>query len=130
MATKTDQLFELTCPYTDNYYQGNASRYLFVCSAGILRSATAAKVAHSLGYNARAVGSEVYALIPISVNLIVWANKIFFVNEFNYLGTVDSFRFDPECTRMLKEKSVVWDIEDIYNYNDFTLVHKITELLK
>ena len=127
---KTDQIFEQTCPYVDNQYQGKASRYLFVCSAGMLRSATAAKVAHSLGYNARAVGSEHYALIPISVNLILWADKIFFVNEYNYLGTVDSFRFDPECSRMLKEKSVVWDIDDVHNYNSPILVAQITGLLQ
>ena len=126
---KTDQIFEKTCPYTDNIYQGRASRYLFVCSAGMLRSATAAKVAIGMGYNARAVGSEEYALIPISVNLIIWADKIFFVNEFNYLGAIDSFYFDSECSRMLKEKSVVWDVDDIYNYNDPILVAKITELL-
>ena len=128
--TKTDQLFELTCPYTDNIHQGKASRYLFVCSAGMLRSATAAKVAHSLGYNARAVGSEHYALIPISVNLIVWADKIFFVNEENYLSALDSFKFDPECTRMLEEKSVVWDIDDVHNYNSPILVAQITGLLQ
>lgn len=127
--TNTEKIFELTCAYTNNEYQGVASRYLFVCSAGMLRSATAARVAHSLGYNARAVGSESYALIPLSINLIVWANKIFFVNRENYLSALESFYFDPECTRMIKEKSTIWNIEDSYNYNDSILVDKITKLL-
>lgn len=123
-----DEVNALTCPY-DNMCQGITSRYLFVCSAGLLRSATAAKVAHSLGYNARACGSENYALIPISVNLIYWANKIFFVNEANYLSALDTFKYDRVTLLLLEQKAVVWDIEDIYNYNDSVLVGKITELL-
>lgn len=122
----TNKLLKLTCPYTDNEYQGTASRYLFVCSAGMLRSATAAKIAHSLGYNARAAGSEEYALIPINANLIVWADTIFFLQEENYLSVLDTF---PMYSTQLKEKSIVWDIEDIYSYNDPILINTITKLL-
>jgi len=95
----------------------------------MLRSATAAKVAIGMGYNARAVGSEIYALIPLSANLIEWADKIFFVNRYNYLGARETFRRDAYLLKLLEEKAEVWDIEDIYNYNDSVLVAKITELL-
>ena len=129
MKTHTQEIYELTCPF-DNKYQGIASRYLFVCSAGLLRSPTAAAVAIKMGYNARSCGSHSYALIPISVNLIHWANKIFFVEENNYREALDSFFGDKETTDMLKEKSTIWDIEDYYNYNDLGLINKIAELLQ
>jgi len=128
MATKTQQIYNLSCPF-DNEYQGKASRYLFVCSAGLLRSPTAAKVAIGLGYNARSCGCEEYALIQLSVNLMEWAHKIFFMNEENYAKAMDTFRPLPEYEEMLLDKAVCWDIEDIYNYNDSVLVDTITKLL-
>lgn len=128
MKTKTEEILELSCPYA-NPFQGVASRYLFVCSAGLLRSPTAAAVAIELGYNARSCGSEEYALIPLSVNLISWAEKIFFVGEYNYLTALDTFKKDYLVSLELKEKAVVWDIRDIYDYGDFTLKEKIKELL-
>lgn len=42
--TLTDKIFQLTTPY-DNPYQGKTPRWLFVCSAGLLRSPTGAAVA-------------------------------------------------------------------------------------
>ena len=128
MNTYTEEIYSLSCPY-DNKYQGIASRYLFVCSAGLLRSPTAASVADRLGYNSRSCGSHNCALIPISVNLIHWANKIFFMEENNYHETLDSFFGDKETTDMLKTKSVVWDIEDYYNRNDSVLRDRIERLL-
>lgn len=128
MMTKTQQIFELSCPF-DNEFQGVASRYLFVCSAGLLRSPTAAAVATSLGYNARSCGSAHYALVPLSVNLIEWANRIFFVNEENYLAALDTFVGMPEYEEMLLNKSTCWDIEDIYNYGDYGLKQQVVELL-
>lgn len=125
---KTEQIFSLSCPY-DNECQGNYSRILFVCSAGMLRSATAAYVGALMGYNTRACGSESYALIPISVNLIHWAQSIFFVNEYNYLSTKETFAHDTDILEQLEAKSNVWDIDDIYNYRSPTLIHIIEELL-
>lgn len=61
-----------------NPYQGAARRVLCVCSAGLLRSPTAANVLHKeFGYNTRAVGyNKDYALIPIDDCLIRWADEI------------------------------------------------------
>jgi hypothetical protein len=56
---------------------------LFVCSAGLLRSATAANIFAKRGWNTRSCGSMDYALIPISVNLIYWADKIYFMSKVN-----------------------------------------------
>lgn len=125
---RTKEIEEISCPY-DNEYQGRSSRYVFVCSAGLLRSPTAAKVATSLGYNARSCGSEEYALIPLSVNLIYWAYKIFFMNEEPYATAQNTFAFDSDILAQLNRKAVVWELDDIYNYNSPELVDKITKLL-
>lgn len=112
---KTDQIFELSCPY-NNPYQGNASRILFVCSVGMLRSPTAAVEAIKQGYNARACGScQELALIPLTVNLIMWADKIVFMNEENQFEALQTFFGDIETTKKLTE-SVVWNIEDNFDY--------------
>ncbi len=38
-GTKNAEIFKTTAPY-NNYSQGSAPRWLFVCSAGLLRSPT------------------------------------------------------------------------------------------
>lgn len=70
-----------------NQFQGKAKRVLFVCSAGLLRSPTAANTIHKrLGLNTRACGScKDFALIPITEALIHWAEEIVFVNSDNVL---------------------------------------------
>lgn len=128
MKTKTQSIFELSAPY-NNHCQGKYTRALFVCSAGLLRSATAAAIGSELGMNTRACGSENYALVPISVNLINWAHKIYFVNLYNFLGAKNTFFEDQDTYSQLVEKSVIWEIEDIYNYRDPQLVQIITDLL-
>jgi len=126
---KNDHIFQLSSPY-DNEYQGESLRTLFVCSAGLLRSATAASVANSVfRHNARSCGTHHYALIPLSVNLVAWAQSIYFVNQDNYSYALDTFCDNPEILRMLEEKSTIWDIEDIYDYNDPKLVRTIIDLL-
>lgn len=126
--TKTEQIFQLTAPY-NNPYQGGAPRVLFVCSAGLLRSATAATIGSTLGMNTRNAGSEQYALIPISANLIHWAEKIYFVNEENLRSTIRTFDGCPELLDMLAAKSITWDIPDCYDYMHPKLVLLITDLL-
>lgn len=127
--TKTQEIFELSAPY-DNIYQGKTHRALFVCSAGLLRSATSATIGSQLGLNARAAGSKHYALVPVSVNLIAWAHTIYFVNEENYLDVKDTFFGDAETTTWLINKAVVWDIPDNYSYMQPELVEIVTNLLK
>ena len=126
--TYTEKIFELSAPY-DNEYQGTAKRLLFVCSAGILRSPTCANVGTSLGFNTRSCGShQEYALIPLSVNLIMWANKIIFVNPENEYRALETFGV-CEYSRVIRAKSIVWDIEDTFNYGDPTLVKLVREKL-
>ena len=126
--TKTQEIFEASAPYS-NPYQGSYHRALFVCSAGMLRSATAAVVGSSLGMNTRACGSENYALIPLTANLILWADTIYFVNEYNYYGALQNFSEYDTLDFDIRRKAVIWDIEDVYAYRDPKLVQIITELL-
>lgn len=67
---------------TQNPYQGDAVKALCVCSAGLLRSPTIAKVLTKRGYNTRAAGmSQEYALVPVTPALIAWADEIHVVAE-------------------------------------------------
>lgn len=117
---KTDLIFDLTAPY-NNPYQGIATRILFVCSAGMLRSPTAADVATRAGYNARSCGSSIdMALIPLSVNLIAWADRIVFMNIANKFEAAQKFVNIGECRKKLVD-AAVWDIEDVYDRDDPTL---------
>lgn len=121
--TLTDKIFELTAPY-DNPYQGSFPRVLFVCSAGILRSATASTIAGARGINARAAGSAKYALVPVSANLIEWAKKIVFVNQDNFeqvLRTFEGTGYEED----IKRKAVIWNIPDNFEYMHPTLVLEI-----
>ena len=77
----TEAMFTNCSPY-NNSYQGLDKRILFVCSAGLLRSATAARI-YSHKYNTRSAGSAVYALIPVTKELLLWAQQVVFVNKVN-----------------------------------------------
>jgi len=121
-GTKNAEIFKTTAPY-NNYSQGSAPRWLFVCSAGLLRSPTGAALAVRKGLNARSCGSAIdYALIPISANLIMWADKIIFVNEENYHECLDLFKDYQMLHNILTLRSLVLDIPDIYNFNESDLI--------
>lgn len=116
-GSKNDSIFKLSAPYA-NQYQGQAPRWLFVCSAGLLRSPTGAAVAVRHGVNARSCGSNLhYALIPISVNLVAWAQKIIFVEYVNYTEARALFA-GTETETEIASKALVLSIPDTYNYGD------------
>ena len=121
-GTKNAEIFNTTAPY-NNYSQGSAPRWLFVCSAGLLRSPTGAALAIRKGLNARSCGSAVdYALIPISANLIMWAQKIVFVSEENYFEALELFKDHQMLHNLLTIRSLVLNIPDVYNFNDRDLI--------
>jgi predicted protein tyrosine phosphatase len=121
-GTKNAEIFNTTTPYS-NHYQGSAPRWLFVCSAGLLRSPTGAALAIKKGLNARSCGSAIdYALIPISANLIMWAEKIVFVNEENYHESLELFKDYQMLHNLLTMRSLVLNIPDMYEYNDPELI--------
>lgn len=117
--TKTQDILELTAPY-DNPYQGKDLRLLFVCSVGMLRSPTFADVATNKGYNARSCGSDLYyALIPISANLVYWADKIVFINYENYVQAKTNLE---DYANLISKKAVVLNITDDFEKNDPWLI--------
>lgn len=117
--TLTDLIFKSTAPF-DNPYQGRDKKVLFICSAGILRSATAARI-YADKYNTRCAGSAEYALIPVSANLIVWADEIVFVNKENY----DQVKINFPA---IDEKNIILlDIPDQYEHMNPDLIRVFKE---
>ena len=117
-GTKNAAIFKTTAPYR-NPYQGKADRWLFVCSAGLLRSPTGAALANKRGINARSCGSNFnYALIPCSANLINWADKIIFVNRENLWQLEDNFLGHKDLLEQIEQKQIVLDIPDNFEYMD------------
>ena len=105
-----------------NRYQGKYKRVLCVCSAGLLRSPTAALVLSQEPYNfnTRAAGlDEAFALIPVDRVLIEWADEIV---------TMTSDQAEEIRNRLEEEKPiVVLNIDDNYRYRDPELIKLIRE---
>lgn len=127
--TKTQKIFSDQAPYA-NTAQGNTQKLLFVCSVGMLRSPTAQMAATELGFNARACGSDTeIALIPLSCNLINWADKIVFMNGENFYESLREFK-DVGYDIDIREKAVLWNIGDNYDWNDPWLYNHFLDKLK
>lgn len=109
-----------------NPYQGGFKRVLCVCSAGLLRSPTAAFVLSQepYNYNTRAAGiSDEYALVEVDDVLLTWADEIVCMDTDQQtelenrlmklgldntnvicLGIPDSFAYrDPVLMKMIKD---------------------------
>lgn len=117
----------------DNPYQGANKKVLCVCSAGLLRSPTAAWVLSNApyNYNTRAAGiEESYALIPVDQVLLRWADEVVCMTKqheqlirMNFpdsevpvvvLGIPDNFPFkDPELIKLIRKQ-----------YDDYLNVYK------
>lgn len=98
-----------------NRWQTDTKKVLTVCSAGLLRSPTAANVLHKeFGYNTRAAGSCLtFALIPLSEALISWADEIVFVQNSNYWEAMEDFD-----ENMHGKVITVLDVPDQHSWND------------
>ena len=61
-----------------NSFQGDYKRVLTVCSANMLRSPTIALVLSMppYDYNTRSAGTHSFALIPVTEDLLMWADEI------------------------------------------------------
>lgn len=109
-----------------NPYQTDARKVLTVCSAGLLRSPTAANVLHKkFGFNTRACGScEDFALIPVSEALLAWADEVVFVNHDNFC---DVSQFE-EYRNILRNRTVhILDIPDLFNWGEDQLEQLIID---
>ena len=107
---------------SSNKYQGKYKRVLCVCSAGILRSPTAAWVLSQEPYNfnTRACGiTEEFALVPIDEVLVHWSDQIVCMDENQAAGVREFFDEDDDTP------IVVLNIDDVYGYRDPDLIEEI-----
>ena len=135
-STRTEEIFKTNCPWAHRS-QGPRLRVLFVCSAGLLRSPTAAAWGtQEMDWNTRSCGShDEYALIPLSLNLILWAERIVFVNPENHTRAMKRYKdlqadvadvnddnygrpLRKNITEIINDKAVILNIPDVYNYGD------------
>ena len=105
-----------------NRYQGKYKRVLCVCSAGLLRSPTAAFVLSQEPYNfnTRAAGlNPEFALVPVDRVLLEWADEI----------VVMSAQQAEQIRAMLEDEKpiVVLRIPDNFRYRDPELIQLIRE---
>jgi predicted protein tyrosine phosphatase len=122
MTTLTEKIRQCKDGVIDNPYQGRDKKVLFVCSAGILRSATAARI-YSGKYNTRCAGTGLdYALVPLSERLMDWADEIVFVNPDNAARAWDNFDMEPYMD-FIK----VLNIPDQYEHKDPELIKLFEE---
>ncbi len=108
-----------------NEFQGTAKKVLCVCSAGLLRSPTAAVVLASepFGFNTRACGlSQEFALIPIDEVLIHWADEIVCMEREHFEILIENPR-----VKAAKKLVICLDIEDSFPYMDDGLKWLIKE---
>lgn len=99
-----------------NKYQGDAKRVLCVCSAGLLRSPTAAYVLSNppFNFNTRSCGvTQEFALIAYDVALEAWAQEIVVMEPWH-------------AEKIKTEKPVIClNLPDIYCRNDPELMKLI-----
>lgn len=101
-----------------NPYQGIAKKVLCVCSAGLLRSPTAAFILSQepFNFNTRACGMEErFALIAINEVLIHWADEIVCMDEDQ----------KDRLKKMTDKPIVCLRIKDSYGFKDPKLMEMI-----
>jgi len=110
-----------------NQFQGDYKRVLTVCSAGILRSATAAHILcqRPFNFNTRNAGTAPYALIPLTDDLIMWADEVVCMESEHKIHVLNKM-----MEMDLYKPIFVLDIEDNYEYRNPTLVKLIKERYK
>lgn len=105
-----------------NPNQGQYKRVLCVCSAGLLRSPTMARVfAEEYNYNTRAAGiTKEYALIPVDEALVAWAHEI--VCAESWMMKTIKAEYPGYLGRI-----IALDIPDQFEYMNHNLVELIKE---
>lgn len=123
--TFSDDIRRMRNGVVRNPYQGTDKKVVFVCSMGILRSATGARLyAHK--YNTRTAGTYADALIPLTPILVAWTDELIFVNRENYnsfLKKVDVDVYESDIAHKVK----VLDIPDQYEHMHPELIKAFNE---
>lgn len=111
-----------------NPYQGDFKKVLCVCSAGLLRSPTAAWVLSNapFNFNTRAVGANPeYAMVLLDAVNVCWADEVCVMDNHQktqVLALLEEYGWDKPVH--------VLDVPDNYGYRDPELVELLTEELK
>jgi predicted protein tyrosine phosphatase len=107
-----------------NRFQGDYKRVLTVCSANMLRSPTIAHVlsAEPYNFNTRSAGTESYALIPVTEDLLMWADEVVCADTEHAMWVRNKMM---EC--MLDKPIVDLQIPDHYEYRNPELIEMIKE---
>lgn len=108
--TLSDKIRSFKGGALSNSFQGKDKKVLFVCSMGLLRSATGARI-YARKYNTRCAGTLKEALIPLTQLLLDWSEEIIWVNRENYRTAC--IIFDEQ---EFAYKSKILDIPDEYNH--------------
>ena len=107
-----------------NMYQGDYKRVLTVCSANMLRSPTIAHVlsADPYNFNTRSAGIAGFALIPVTEDLLYWADEIVCAD------TEHAIHIRDKLIQYQLDKPIInLGIEDIYEYRNPKLIELIKE---
>lgn len=110
-----------------NQYQGKATKVLCVCSGGVLRSPTAAWILSNepFNFNTRSCGDKDYALIPLSEELVTWADEIVVMDEWHAMSVKEKLiglGYDLDYREIH-----VLNIEDAYDFKNPELIRIMTE---
>ena len=120
-----------------NAYQGKHRKVLTVCSAGRLRSPTAAHILSSepWNFNTRCAGtSQEYAIVPVTEALVIWADVILVMDQWQWNHIMDiQNKLAQEVDHMFEYEYKPMhnlEIEDEFGYRDPKLVEIMTEKFK
>lgn len=111
-----------------NSAQGTDNKVLCVCSAGVLRGPTAARLLSMppFNFNTRACGDNVdYALIPLTEALVLWADEIVCMEQYQVDAVSDLL------AKAIPGSDVTWpvvhclNVEDEFDYMDPNLVKQM-----
>ena len=115
----------------NNPYQDKHKKVLTVCSAGCLRSPTAAHILASgpFNFNTRCCGTTVeYAIVPLNGGLVMWADEIVVMDEDQaaIVNSIQSKLYEDYVGFIFRAVHIL-DIEDNYAYRDPKLVKIMTD---
>lgn len=132
LMARRNQLGNINNPYQN---QDTYKRVLFVCSAGLLRSATAAHVfsADPYNWNTRTAGASVeYALNPVTEALLEWADKVYCMEleHFEDLKHIFGDIIEDLVERRGNDFIEVLNVPDVYPYRDPLLIKVLQEKVK
>jgi predicted protein tyrosine phosphatase len=129
LMARRNQLGNINNPFQQ---QETYKRVLFVCSAGLLRSATAAHVfsGEPYNWNTRTAGVSVeYALNPVTEALLTWADKVYCMEWEHH--TELKYIFGETFNDLLESRGEhfieVLQIPDVFLYRDTELVKLLKE---